>query len=143
MEFKLEKEFESNGLKCAVLFMSIGHRCGYVGVPIGHSLFGLQYMDIDNDIDVHGGITYSDKNDNYPIKDNELWWFGFDCAHHGDAQDYEQAFNYGLISKESYERYQELEDKWPTEGIKRGCGYVESECKLLARQLMKITEVLP
>jgi hypothetical protein len=123
--------------------MSIGHRCGYVGVPIGHSLFGLQYMDIDNDINVHGGITYSDKNGNYPIKNNELWWFGFDCAHYGDAQDYEQAFNYGLISKESYERYQELEDKWPTKGTKRGCGYVENECKSLARQLMKITEVQP
>lgn len=33
--------------------------------------------------DVHGGLTWSD--DCVPgEKPDGLWWFGFDCAHHGD-----------------------------------------------------------
>ena len=34
--------------------------------------------------DVHGGVTYADGGDNYPIKLKDIWWFGFDCAHLGD-----------------------------------------------------------
>lgn len=41
----VEKEFESNGLKCVVTFQRLGHRCGYVGVPKGHPLYGKEYSD--------------------------------------------------------------------------------------------------
>jgi hypothetical protein len=38
--------FHSNtGLQCVVLMTTMGHRCGYVGVPAGHLLFGVQYND--------------------------------------------------------------------------------------------------
>lgn len=36
--------------------------------------------------DVHGGITYSGGKGKYPIP-SDLWWFGFDCDHFGDAKD--------------------------------------------------------
>lgn len=29
--YVIEKEFEHKGLKCVVLLLAIGHRCGYVG----------------------------------------------------------------------------------------------------------------
>ena len=36
--------------------------------------------------DVHGGVTYSKGNVDYPIKTLlPRWWFGFDCAHVGDT----------------------------------------------------------
>ena len=65
--------------------------CGYVGVPAGHPLFMVDYMDgYTNSGDglvsrellycVHGGITYSGG-----IGSDGLWYFGFDCAHHGDS----------------------------------------------------------
>jgi hypothetical protein len=41
----VEKEFESNGLKCVVTFQRMGHRCGYVGVPKEHPLYGKDYSD--------------------------------------------------------------------------------------------------
>lgn len=36
-------------------------------------------------LNVHGGITYSSGSDDYPIKSENTWWFGFDCAHLDDT----------------------------------------------------------
>lgn len=45
MSYIVEKEFEHAGLKCVVTFGDMGHRCGYVGVPKEHSLYGKYYDD--------------------------------------------------------------------------------------------------
>lgn len=39
----VEREFEHAGYKCVVIFGSIGHRCGYVGIPKNHPLYGKDY----------------------------------------------------------------------------------------------------
>ena len=44
-KYIVEKEFNHNGLKCVVTFSNMGHRCGYVGVPKWHPLYGKNYMD--------------------------------------------------------------------------------------------------
>ena len=44
-KYIVEKEFNHNGLKCVVTFSNMGHRCGYVGVPKWHPLYGKDYMD--------------------------------------------------------------------------------------------------
>ena len=76
---KTEKEWTTRaGLKAVVIAHDMGHRCGYVGVPEDHPWHGKGYDDVD--IDVHGGLTYADARD-------DLWWFGYDCAHLGDARD--------------------------------------------------------
>ena len=41
--FIVEREFEHSGYKCVVTFGAIGHRCGYVGIPKSHSLYGKNY----------------------------------------------------------------------------------------------------
>lgn len=41
----VEREFEHAGYKCVVVFQSMGHRCGYVGIPSTHSLYGKGYSD--------------------------------------------------------------------------------------------------
>lgn len=38
---------------------------------------------MDMMFDVHGGITYTGNDSEYPIKSN-LHWIGFDCSHLGD-----------------------------------------------------------
>lgn len=43
--YVVEKEFKYKGLKCVVLLLSRGYRCGYVGVPKGHPLYNVAYMD--------------------------------------------------------------------------------------------------
>ena len=66
---------------------SLGHLCGYVGVPKSHPWYGLGYDDIDAEI--HGGLTFSqhetDREEPYPHDTGQdIWWVGFDCAHAGD-----------------------------------------------------------
>ena len=59
------------------------HWCGYVGLPAEHPWHGRTYQDVENDIRVHGGLTYS-HNSVPESEDGAIWWFGFDCAHASD-----------------------------------------------------------
>lgn len=38
----VESEFTYRGYKCVTTFTDMGYRCGYVGIPEGHSLYGKQ-----------------------------------------------------------------------------------------------------
>lgn len=38
----VESEFEYKEYRCVTTFTDMGHRCGYVGVPEGHPLYGKQ-----------------------------------------------------------------------------------------------------
>lgn len=66
--------------------------------------------------DVHGSLTYSGGSGEYPIVASDLWWFGFDCGHHGDA------------SKHS-------------PGVARTQEYVVDECESLATQLVEVKPI--
>ena len=51
------------------------------------SLFFAEDIDAPNVVlyfQVHGGITYSDQSDKYPVESSDLWWFGFDTNHSQD-----------------------------------------------------------
>ena len=93
--------------------------------------------------DVHGSLTYSgggEKSD-YPIE-SDLWWFGFDCAHAGDRQDYEYAMKlfpqgekrYKDLMRIDREIYGELGNN---DYVIRSEEYVAEECKRLAEQIME------
>ena len=67
---------------------------GYVIIPVGHPLHGVNYETINDFVSVHGGLTYSEycteKNkDIYGLDDSDLgkWIVGFDTAHYGDSQE--------------------------------------------------------
>lgn len=165
MSYKIERDFISHNLRCVVLALNIGHRCGYVGVPRNHPLYGISYNDqtpilkaiwerakdgaigkrgilpvfcqafeddselprVDVVFDVHGGITYSDSNKEYPAPNNGLWWFGFDCGHAGDAKD-ESIMDASQIALER--KYNFFHG-----GTIRTEEYVAAECESLAEQL--------
>lgn len=87
---------------------------GYVAVPPSHPLWGVDYGNVDQHLDVHGGLTYSELKVSYmtgkgfpDIPDN-YWIFGFDTKHWDDT-----------------------EEKWPKEAV-------EAETKRLFSQLMDI-----
>jgi len=69
-----------NGLKCRIVRNQItGTLCGYVGVPKENMHFGAGYDEIGtSDLDIHGGLTYSDDGD------DGWFYFGFDTAHADD-----------------------------------------------------------
>lgn len=88
--------FIHEGIECIVIrivakeicgHMFGGHLCGYIKIPDDHHFYSKNFMDFDNghDLDVHGGITYSEiDNKNHSYLPNEGHWIGFDCAHSGD-----------------------------------------------------------
>ena len=115
---KTEKEWTTEaGLKAQVIASPMGHRCGYVGVPEGHPMYGKHYDDVN--VDVHGGLTFSNDEDG-------LWLFGYDCSHWGDAKDFE------LMSDEMKRTF----TRWPdTKGTIRTLEFCVAECESLAKQL--------
>ena len=117
---KKEKEWITKaGLKASVIATPMGHRCGYVGVPTEHPLYGKHYD--APEVEVHGGLTYAAGEDG-------LWWFGYDCAHWADAKDPE------LMSDE----YKKVFIRWPDmRGTIRTLDFCVAECESLAKQLME------
>jgi len=85
---------------------------GYVGVERNHELYGKDYEEIENDINVHGGLTYS--GEAYWTDDDDFWYFGFDTAH----------------------IYDYIPGHYPY-GIYRDMRYVYNECKKLLDQLVE------
>ena len=79
------KEYEEhlNGYHLVVVFNK-WFRCGYVGLPKGHTLENRDYDDFN--FDVHGGLTFASKNLKFKDEAHD-WYFGFDCAHLNDKAD--------------------------------------------------------
>jgi len=84
----------ATGLPCLIVRGPMGAWCGYVGVPRGHPYYKVSYHDLPDDIEVHGGITFSNHCDPRPQavehgichipgegESDDVWWLGFDCAH--------------------------------------------------------------
>jgi len=78
---------------------------GYVALPPGHLLWGINYDQLNNYIRVHGGLTYSNQFSeewrnrikelgNVPEEVTEEWWvIGFDTAHFRDNEyDQDEAY---------------------------------------------------
>ena len=92
-----------------------GGWCGYVCVPRDHPLHGHGYSGLDEDINVHGGLTFADSW----LEEGD-WWFGFDCGH---AFDISPAMpDFGPTEGEWASKYRDAE-------------YVKAMVKVLAAQL--------
>lgn len=122
------EEFRHEGLPCIIQRGPSGAWCGYVGVPSGHPLHGVDIFAHQEeeraplwDLSVHGGITYSERcagsicHIPRPGESDDVWWLGFDCCHSGD-----------VTPKES--------DPWPSSRY-RTADYVRAETRSLAEQI--------
>ena len=149
------------GLDClAVRHQHSGHWCGYVGVPESHPLHGQSYSDfydVDLDFRVHGGLTFSEGCDEegdeftnichvpFDGRSDNVWWFGFDCAHSGDLSPQRTVYN----KKKFEEERAKGNSGWPwgplmgLEEEYRTLEYVKVECKSLAAQLVTVTSYTP
>lgn len=89
------------------------HPTAYIEIPKDNKLFKKHYDNID--LDVHGGLTYSDSV--LFISENEKaegeWFIGWDYAHWNDYAGFYDEMNF--ISQ-----YYKLK-KWTTEEIKQEC----------------------
>jgi hypothetical protein len=124
---------EATGLPCLAV-RNRQHWCGYVGISKNHPLFEKEYSNIEQDLIVHGGLTFADHcaKTSDPSKhvchlvesgeDDHVWWLGFDCAHSGDISDFIRTYERIAGYPEAYRTLQ----------------YVENECRQLAQQLIEI-----
>lgn len=81
----LRKFLTEEGYRCFIVeHDEMGHLCGYVEVPEEHQYHGKDYDEFDDEIAVHGGLTYADMGGSWMGVKNAGWLFGFDCAHAGD-----------------------------------------------------------
>lgn len=148
-------EFKHAGLPCLMVrHPEGGHWCGYAGVPPSHPFHGVHYdgdradeteeggwRDYENSpcgrVEVHGGLTYSAAcqgsicHKAEPGEPDDVWWFGFDCAHAGDLSP--QMLAYREIPgwpkfPPGYETYRDL-------------AYVHAETERLAEQLVALEAV--
>ena len=75
--------------------LDFGWGNGYVAIPKGHPLHGIDYdkiHDLIPDLTVNGGLTFSDNADNLnwdelPEKSEGSWVVGFDTLHIYDTLD--------------------------------------------------------
>jgi hypothetical protein len=128
-ELNIEKAWVTQaGLPAKVLIMPMGHRCGYVGVD-AKTFEGKGYDDIN--VDVHGGLTYA------RTEEDGLLWYGYDCAHLGDARDVNLM---DAEHKEIYEKYHlDFNDAGDTV---KSLDYCINECENLATQLKQLEETV-
>lgn len=138
---------QATGLPCLIHRGPSGALCGYVGVAADHPWHGHDYRD-DRlfAVEVHGGLTFSDGCQHgddpstgichvpEPGEPDDVWWFGFDCAHFGDmsgmawrTSDPESSFLHSIALSDGY-RYRDV-------------AYVRSECARLAAQIAAAAEV--
>jgi len=119
----------AHGLRFEVVETPMGHRCGYVEVPLYMDIHGREdYMSLEYpNFDVHGGITFVGRRD-----DGETWWIGFDCGHSCDAPDLK------LMSEEYRKALEPLLGGYWRQGAVRSEAYVVKECQELARQLVEV-----
>jgi hypothetical protein len=126
-------------MACLALRNRLGAWCGYVGVEPGHSAYGKDYDDVA--VDVHGGLTYSDRCFDGPEErsichipepgtTDDVWWLGFDCAHAYDlAPEMRALMLRAGIARAPY---------WD-EDVYRTLAYVQGECAQLAVQLAAVS----
>lgn len=91
--------------------MNLGtHPTSYVEIPSNHKLYRKNYHNID--IEVHGGLTYSD--DTLYIGENKKiqnsWFIGWDYAHWGDYTGYSEVMT---------SMYDKTDKKWTTKEIQQ------------------------
>ena len=147
---------EATGLDCLIVRGPMGALCGYVGVPDSHPWHGKGYSECLHDcneedhycwehspgsaVRVHGGLTFAaachpdERGEGYgichvaePGRPDDVWWFGFDCAHAYDLTP-------GMILADRMIGH----SGFSGEDIYRTFGYVQRECADLARQLASV-----
>lgn len=110
----------ATGLPCLIVRNEHVDRCGYVGVLKSHALYGKPYDAAA--VDVHGGLTFADRCAEHgrdegsichiaPEDEDDVWWFGFDCAHAYDASPSRHMSSLNNYRDVSYRDFQYVTDQ--------------------------------
>lgn len=135
---KQEKRFDYKGFPCVVLFMPMGYRCGYVGIPKESKFYGKSYDDIP--VDCHCGLTYANKRLHLQ-NDTSTWWIGFDCRHACDGYDVQKIKELYSDDENIMKQAERMSDYFKIcneENPIRTLEYCEEQCKKIVEQIIKL-----
>jgi len=121
MNLPIVSDFKYRGMRCVVLALDMGHRCGYVHIPTRHKLYRKNYDDVN--IQVHGGLTFSD------FLQPGRWFIGFDCAHCDDKRDP------SIMDESALKAYNSYSKEWNDRGTLRTTKFCEDECRKMVDQI--------
>ena len=136
-----EARLEYKGYECRVLFMNMGHRCGYIKIPKGHPLCVDDYNYINHFVTCHGGLTYAAHYLNGEKCDDGVW-VGFDCHHSDDAVDLKALEKYYPEMFNKYHRgwMECYASKWSYDQTIKTLDFCKDQLKSLAEQLENAKE---
>lgn len=112
-----EERFEYRGFPCVILFMPIGFRNGYVGLPHENKYYGKE-----------------DKN---------TWWIGFDCGHCCDGFDIEAIREHYKDDADVLNQLKTMQGYYSmvnSDTEFRTLDYVKEECRKIVDQLLEESE---
>ncbi len=136
------------GYDWLVTFNDRGFRCGYVALSPDHPLYEKDMYEMDNILDVHGGVTFYKQSHiakKYLGHACEDMWVGFDAGHCNDIPDVEKAsecFPYlREVKKDHLIRMSHmfealLQDGTPNNSLK-DFAFMENECRSVIEQLIE------
>jgi hypothetical protein len=122
-------------LPCYAARGSVGSWCGYVAIPEGHPDYGVEYDQLDQHYEVHGGLTWSSDDMPHAAEaEGNWWWIGFDCIHWQDIAPVLEATHRELFQRSGNPLWDDsrLDSLRPTY---KTLGYVEAEVTQLAQQV--------
>lgn len=168
MSYIVEKDWTSCGLRCVAIAGEAGHRCGYVGLPQGHPLYGVGYGEYSPALDA-GWAAVCDSpigdrgiipmfiammSDNETIKPTPDIFFDVhgSITYAASEADYPVPHDglwwYGFdcahdtdakdFALLTNERLRKVYTEFGNNGIVRDLAFVVAECEKLAAQLAKI-----
>ena len=83
---------ETKHLTRGAFGIDFGWGNGYVFLPKGHPLYRKHYDVINKEVNVHGGLTFSEymshewlRTMGFEKEYHGMWCVGFDTAHYGDS----------------------------------------------------------
>jgi len=112
------KVFEAEGLICIIIRNVLMNYCGYVVIPNNHPLYGKPQEEIEDLLEVHGGITHVGSLSWAP----NLFLIGFDCGHAHDIVPAMMKYSPAYIETHQGAVYRDI-------------NYVEQEVRKLAKQI--------
>lgn len=123
---------EDTHYPCLILRNSVGALCGYIGVPPTHPAYGKRHDIVDEDVRIHGGLTFGGDSRSDPVsrwyevepgESDDFYWLGFHCAHMGDRC---PKLEIHVVAPRATA---------PVPSTYRDIKYVAEQCRLLAAQL--------
>jgi hypothetical protein len=128
----------ATGSPCIAIRATLGFWCGYVGVPMGHPAYGVNWRR-QSGLKAHARVDYSNPcsgticHEPEPGEPDQVWWLGFAAAYGNDLKPGWDTHKGSLFGPA-----RPYDPRGPLQY--RTLAYVREQCANLAAQLAQIAQ---